>query len=66
MLFVGLLLGVLVASPALAFNTYKLGDEDGNVWLAALSFEPGHYIYRISLDTDAGTASRVGTISLIY
>ena len=27
---------------------------------------PGHYIYRISLDTDAETASRVGTISLVY
>ena len=43
MLFVGLLLGALVASPALAFNTYQLGGEDGNAWMAALSFEPGHY-----------------------
>ena len=39
MLFVGLLLGALVASPALAFNTYKLGGEDGNAWVAALSFD---------------------------
>ena len=22
---------------------YKLGGEDGNAWIAALSFEPGHY-----------------------
>lgn len=27
---------------------------------------PGHYVYRVSLDTDAETASRVGTISLAY
>lgn len=27
---------------------------------------PGHYVYRVSLDTDAATASRVGTISLAY
>ena len=27
---------------------------------------PGHYIYRISLDTDEESESRIGTISLIY
>lgn len=43
MLFIGLLLGALSALPALAFNAYKLGGEDGNPWPAALSFEPGHY-----------------------
>ena len=43
MFFVGLLLSALVASPAFAFNVYKLGGEDGNAWMAALSFEPGHY-----------------------
>jgi hypothetical protein len=27
---------------------------------------PGHYIYRISLDTDAETENRIGTISVAY
>ena len=37
------------------------GRDDGGQQLP-----PGHYIYRISLDTDEETESRLGTISLVY
>ena len=32
------------ATLAEAYNVYRLGGEDGNPWLAAISYEPGEYL----------------------